>query len=278
MAALFAIAAALGYGLSDFEAGVASRRYAPGPVAVMAQILGLCASCIALSFFPGQGPTRAVLAWGALSGLGNAGGTLALYHGLSVGRMSVVATISAVLTAVIPAVVGLGLGEHLSGAAYAGIMIAVPAVGMVSWQPRASRTHSTRAGVLYGVLAGGGFALLFIALDRAGRHAGAWPLLPGQAICLVLLVPFARGALVRPRPEGSTIALVIAAGVLAGGSNLLFLAGVQRGQLSVVAVLTAMYPAATVLMARVVLHERWSRGQAIGLLVAAASVALVTSG
>jgi drug/metabolite transporter (DMT)-like permease len=276
MAALLALAAALCYGISDFEAGVASRRFAPGGVTLVAQVLGLTAACIAMAFFPGAGPTRSALAWGALSGVGSAGGTLALYYGLAAARMSVVATISAVLTAVIPAVVGLVLGEHLGAAALVGIVIAVPAIAMVSWQAPATRTRSSRAGVLYGTLAGAGFALLFIALDRAGHHAGAWPLVPGQAICVMLVLPFAKRT-VTGRPDRTTIWLMLGAGVLGGSANLLFLAAAQRGQLTIVAVLSALYPAITVVLARVALHEHWTKAQIAGLLVAAAAVGLVTS-
>jgi hypothetical protein len=93
-------------------------------------------------------------------------GTLSLYHGLSIARMSVVATLSAVLTAVIPAIVGLALGNHLTIGAVTGIILAIPAIGLVSWQPQPQRRDSARAGLLYGALAGLGFSLLFIALDK----------------------------------------------------------------------------------------------------------------
>jgi drug/metabolite transporter (DMT)-like permease len=165
MGALLGLMAAVAYGTSDFAAGVASRRFAPGAVTAVAQIFGLITAAVALVLFPGVGPTAVVLGWGAVSGLGSAVGTLSLYHGLSVGRMSVVATMSAVLTAVIPAVVGLASGDHLSILAIVGIVLAIPAIGLVSWQRKTDGGTAARAGVIYGVLAGLGFALLFIALD-----------------------------------------------------------------------------------------------------------------
>lgn len=188
---------------------MASRRYPPGAVALVGQVLALGAACLALTFFPGHGPSATALAWGALSGVGSAGGTLALYHGMSTSRMSVVATVSAVLTAVIPAIVGLALGERLGATTFVGIAIAIPAIALVSWQPRLRRNTSTNAGIVLGALAGAGFAMLFVALDRAGRDAGAWPLVPGQAICLLLVLPFAREALATGIPSRSTLLMMV---------------------------------------------------------------------
>ncbi|MEV6839612.1 EamA family transporter [Streptomyces sp. NPDC051133] len=276
MGALLALLASLAYGTSDFAAGLGSRRLAAGPVTVAVQAFGLLAAGVGVVLFPGAGPTPHALLWGAVSGLGSAVGTLALYRGLSLGAMRVTATCSAVLTAVIPAVVGLFLGDRLSPLAMTGIVIAVPAIALVSWQPRTDR-HG-RAGLAHGVAAGAGFALLFIALDRAGTASGAWPLVPGQAAALLLVLPFALG--VRPREADWRPAVLptVVAGLLAGIANLLFLAATGRGQLTVVAVLTALYPAVTVLLARVVLTERSSRLQTTGLIAAAAATALTSLG
>lgn len=277
MGALLALLAAVAYGTSDFAAGVASRRLSAGPVTVTVQACGLVAAGIAVLLFPGTGPAAAALAWGAVSGIGSAAGTLSLYQGLSAGPMSVVATVSSVLTAVIPAVVGVALGERLPAPAIAGIAIAVLAIALVSWQPGSGDGRRVRAGLGYGVLAGMGFALLLIALDRAGTHAGAWPLVPGQAVSLLLTAPFARG-IRELRSARRSAALTVGAGLLGGTANLSFLAATGRGQLAIVAVLTALYPAVTVLLARVVLAERWTRLQAAGLVTAAAAIILLRLG
>jgi drug/metabolite transporter (DMT)-like permease len=129
------------------------------------------------------------------------------------------------------------------------------------------------------VLAGLGFALLFVALDQAGTRAGAWPLLPGQIISLLFVVPFAYQGLRRVRrPSRTTAAQTLATGVLSGSANLLFLAATSGGALAIVAVLTSLYPVATVLLARTILSERWTRLQAAGLLTALVAVILVSAG
>lgn len=279
MAVVLALGAALAYGTSDFAAGLASRRFAAGPVTGGVEALTLLTAAAAVFLFPGVGPSTTVLAWGAVSGLGTALGTLSLYRGLSVARMSVVATLSAVLTAVVPVIVGVVLGNHLTLGTKAGIAIAIPAIGLMCWQPHADARRSARSGLLYGVLAGLGFALLFIALDRAGTHSGAWPLIPGQLVALLLIAPFAlRGLAVSGHPPRSAAALTLGAGVLSGIANLLFLAATGRGELAIVAVLTSLYPAATVVLARAFLAERWTGVQAAGLLTSAAAIILVSAG
>ncbi|MFZ0041249.1 MAG: DMT family transporter [Solirubrobacteraceae bacterium] len=279
MAILLALMAAAAYGTSDFAAGLASRRFPAGVITGAVQVVTLSAAVAAVVVYHRAGPTPKVIAWGALSGLGTAVGTLSLYHGLSVARMSVVATLSAVLAAVIPVIVGLALGDHLSIATAAGIVLAIPAIALISWQPEAGAGSAARAGLLYGGLAGLGFALLFIALDRAGTHAGAWPVIPGQLVALVLIAPFAyRGVTASGRPSRSVVALTVGAGVLSGIANLLFLAATGRGELAIVAVLTSLYPAATVILARAFLAEHWSRVQAVGLLTSVVAIILVSTG
>ena len=279
MGVVLALLSALCYGSSDFTAGVGGRRSDPAAITAIAQPFGLIAAAVAVVVLSARSPTAHVLSWGALSGVGSGVGTVALYRGLAVARMSVVAPLSAVLSAALPAVAGLLLGNHLAALAWAGIAIALPAVALVSLQPGEGH-GSRRAGIVTGVIAGTGFALLFIALDRAGTTAGAWPLLPGQVVAVLMVLAWA--ALARNRPARKTWSqawrIGVAAGVLSGIANLLYLAATGAGQLAVVAVLTALYPAVTILLARLTLHERWSRLQIIGLAVSAVAVAAISIG
>lgn len=276
MAALLALAAAVAYGASDFSAGVASRRFAAGPVAAAGQIAGLISALVALLIFRGSAPDIHILAWGAASGVGSGVGTLSLYRGLAVGRMSVVATLSALLTVAIPALVGVALGNRLSTLNLIGVVAAVPAIGLVSWHSAAGDRRRGFEGLIYGAIAGCGFALLFIALDLAGTRAASWPLVPGQAISILIVAPFGALSLhTASAPGGTAIVYMIGAAILTGVANLLFLASTGRGELAVVAVLSAMYPAVTVLLARLLLKERWSRVQAAGLVLSGVAVVLV---
>jgi drug/metabolite transporter (DMT)-like permease len=277
MAILFALISAIAYGTSDFSAGLLSRRYAAEPVAGMVVAVEVVFAALGVVLFPGDGPHAAALEWGALGGLGGGIGAMFLYRGLAAGAMAITGTVSGVLVAVLPAIVGLALGNHLSAGEAIGIVIAVPAIALVSWSADPETRADSRTGVMYGALAGIGFALLFVALDRAGTRSGAWPALPGQTVALIVVAPFAlRGARRAGRPQARDLGLVVCAGVLGTAAALLFLSASGKGELSIVAVVAALYPAFTVLLARALLSERWSRLQATGLLVAAASVILVS--
>lgn len=102
---------------------------------MIAQPLGLVAAAVAVIALAARSPTLHALWWGALSGVGSGVGTVSLHRGLAVARMSVVAPLSAVLSAALPAVTGLLLGNRLTALSWAGIVVAMPAVTLVSWQP-----------------------------------------------------------------------------------------------------------------------------------------------
>ncbi len=278
MPLVLSLLAALGYGASDFAAGVGSRRASAATVALVAQSCSVIATLIAVQALPGRGPTAAVLGWGALSGAGTALGSLCLYRGLAVGSMSVVATCSALLTAALPAGFGLLLGERLGATAGVGVACAVAAIVLVSWRPAPGASPQASQGILYGVAAGLGFAIFFVALDRAGTRSGAWPLLPGQLVAVLIEAPFAARALMAARPALPALLLPTLAGVLGGAANLMFLSATGRGKLAVVAVLTSLYPGVTIVLARILLRERWSRLQSVGLLGALLAIGLISAG
>jgi drug/metabolite transporter (DMT)-like permease len=271
---MLSLAAAAAYGASDFLAGVAGRRGRSSSVALLAQPFGLLAALLGLWLIPWSGPTGSSLAWGAVSGVGGSFGVLALYRGLAVGRMSVVAPVAGILTALIPAVVGLALGNRPGLAALIGIAIALPAVALISLHPRAGSGGTS--GVPEALIAGTCFSLLFIGLDRAGTSSGTWPLVSGQSVA-VIVVALAAMRFGGASSNWTQIApLAVGTGLLGGIGNILFLSATGKGQLAVVAVTTSLYPAATVLLARVCLQERLNGIQKLGLVVAAVAVVLIS--
>lgn len=265
--------AAVGYGASDFMAGVGGRRGPAVLVALAGQPVGLVTAALGLWLVPWSWPQGSTLAWGAASGIGSGLGILALYRGLAIGEMTTVATMAGLLTALIPAVVGLALGERPGPLALLGIGVALPAVAMVSW--RRPGSAGSRRGVVEAAVAGSSFALLFIALDRAGTASGTWPLLPGQLVAVVIIASAASRVPHLTREWRRVVPLALGAGALGGVGNILYLTATGSGQLAIVAVITSLYPAVTVILARLALGERWSATQKVGLLVAAASVILI---
>jgi drug/metabolite transporter (DMT)-like permease len=271
---VLSLAAAAGYGASDFLAGVAGRHGKASTVALLGQPFGLSAAVLGLWLIPWSGPTPSSLAWGALSGIGGGLGILALYRALRVGRMSVVAPVAGILTAVIPAVVGLALGNRPGAAALVGIVLAMPAVALISLQRGGASDRGS--GVPEALVAGACFALLFIGLDRAGTSSGTWPLVSAQSVS-VIVVAVAAVRVRDVRPNWVRMApLAIGAGLLGGVGNILFLSATGRGELAVVAVISSLYPAMTVLLARVFLRERFTGVQKLGLAVAVVAVALIS--
>ncbi|KAA1426402.1 EamA family transporter [Nocardioides antri] len=285
MGVVLALGAAIAYGLSDFIGGLVSRRTTPWPVALLAGVGGLVGAAVLALVVPGE-PTRADLLWGAASGLGSGTGSAFLYRGFATGRMGVVAPVSAVGAAVVPVVVAVATGERPSSLVAIGIVLALPGIWFVARGPEATldpaappeRDAPAASGLVDGALAGLGFGVLFVALGQVPDGAGFWPLATGQATALLSIgvLATALGASWVPTARSEWWGAV--AGVIATGAVLLFLLASQTDLLTVAAVLTSLYPAFTILLAAVVLHERIYRGQAAGLALCGAAVALVAAG
>ncbi len=279
MSILLGLLAALAFGTGDFFAGQASHRLRPAIVTAGSQSVGLLTVIVAVVLFPGDGATAKAVIWGAIGGVGSGSGALALYYGMTVGRMSIVATLSGLVGAVIPVIVGLIGGDSIETASAIGIVIAIPAIGLVSWHPSTDE-EAGQTGAIWGILAGIGFALLFVALDHAGTESGAWPLVGNQVASVLVTAPLAvltfvgGHALVTRRG----VLMTAGAGILIGLANICFLAATHTGELAIVVVLTALYPGVTAILARVFLAEHWNRWQKIGLITAFAAVILVSAG
>ncbi|MGB9377949.1 MAG: EamA family transporter [Mycobacteriales bacterium] len=280
MSVLLALAAAVAYGASDFIGGLLSRRASFLQVAVVAQTFATLATLAALPFTSHVDPSALSMGWGAAGGVGGALGVLALYRGLGAGRMSVVAPISGVIAAGVPVLAGLLLGERPSMLAAGGIVLALPAVWLVSSgdQHAVDGAASSAAGVLDGLLAGLGFGLLFLGLGRAGPGVGLWPVAAAAtASWVVLLVAAVVGRAAR-RPSGVVVAGSAAVGGLAATATVLFFLATHRGLLALASVIASLYPAVTVLLARFALSERFGRLQMLGLGMATVAVVLIVAG
>ncbi len=287
MAAVLALLAAVAYGTGDFLGGMAARRIPASVVVLASNAVGLAGLLVALPLVGDPEFAGRDILIGAAAGIAGAIGVMLLYRGLATGTMSVVAPITAVLSAVVPVGVGLATGERPAGLALPGVPLALFAVALLAREPRVGPAQRPaglpRTEVLVALGAGLGFGLFFVGLDATGDDAGLWPVVAGRAASVGLFsVVAAVGA--RRRSVGmrdtarTTMLLLVGCGLLDAGANALFLLATQRGLLTLVAVLGALYPAATLVLARLVLGERLVRLQQTGLVVAAAAVVLVTAG
>ncbi|MEO6606030.1 MAG: DMT family transporter [Aeromicrobium sp.] len=275
MAIVFSLISALAYGISDFLGGIIAKKASPWQVAVVGQTSSGFFSLIAALFISGS-PTSNDIALGALAGLGGGFGVVFLYRGLATARMGVVAPLSAIGTALLPVAVGLATGDRPSKLAVIGIVCAFPAIALISRVVDDNPAH--RGGVTDGILAGVGFGALFVFLGQVGDDAGLYPLAASQVtsvLAIIVMATILRQGWV-PRDRGSWKAVTMGPlGATAQGS---FLYATHHGLLSVVSVISSLYPASTVLLAAVILREKIHGWQGVGLVFAIVAVALVAAG
>jgi len=263
---LLALGAALSWGTSDFLGGVAARRAGK----VNAVTLGTQATGL-LTFVP-----VALLAGGTSSGTA----IYLLYIGFMKSHTGVVAPIAAIGTAAVPAIFGLLAGETLAAIQVVGVVLGLLAIWLIGRPSKVptNLNEQISTGIFYGVAAGIGFALMFIALDQLSADSGAWGVLPlrlGGVAMMLLVSAVRRLPMVADR---SVWPHILAAGFISSMGNLAFIIATRDGNLSIVAVVASLFPAATVALAYLFLAERLGRLQLLGVTAALAAVALVSAG
>jgi len=273
MGILLGLAAALLYGGSDFSGGLASRRFGPVRVTVLGAAVSTVLAWVALIVSGGPGPDIRAIAWGLASGLAGGAGTLVLYRGLARGQMSVVGPVSAVGAAVVPVAAGIALGEHPSVLAVAGVLVSLPAIVLVA--ASGSVRGKLGGGLVDGLAAGLAFGILFVGLAQAGRNAGLWPVASEQTGALLPVLAVAVKSRVPLRIPVRAAGLPVLAGASGTAATLTYFYATHFSMLAIAAVLVSLYPGFTVLLARVVLHERFSPAQRAGLGLCALAVAAI---
>ncbi|MGW0412269.1 EamA family transporter [Streptomyces collinus] len=271
---LLALGSSLAYGCADFLGGLGARQ---AHVLRTVMIAAPASLAVELLLWPVLGASfdPATLGWGAASGVASAAAFALLYRTLAIGPMNVLSPVTALVSAALPVGVGLLQGEHLTAAGLVGLPLALVAVVLVSAGHGAGSARPSRTALLLAFGAGAAIALQLVFLHQAPSGSGVAPLITGRAVSSAVTLAAAgllRRRLGSERPAYGTSA---AAGVLDSVANLLFLLAARSGDLTVVAVITALYPAGTVLLARGVLAERIHRGQLVGLGTAAVAVGLL---
>ncbi len=315
LAVILALVSAIGYGSSDFAAGLASRVASVIQVTLLACVTACLLVLAALPFAASPGPSGAALAWGAVAGASGTLGGIALYLGFRYAAFSVAAPLSAVGTAGFSVLAGLLWGERPSTLALTGIALALPAIIGVSASagqgegqeavlagagqgegqeavlagadsagpetgPGGSPGHTGRpvAGVAAGLIAGACFALLLIGLDRAGSGSGLWPAAAAEVAELAVAVTAAALTQNLRLPRGRPGWLSVFTGVTGAAGTVCYFYAAHTGLLAVVAVLTSLYPASTIVLARITLGERLTGLRLAGLVLAGGCVALIAAG
>ena len=273
--AILGVVSAVLFGASDFFGGLASKRL---PSIVVAAIANLIAAAVVGVVVAATAPTWSgeAVALGAVAGVGGAIGTAGLYAVLAIGPMSVLSPTVAALYALIPAVVGIALGERLTPIGYAALVVVFVA-GMLLAVTREAGGARVRPGVLaLAIVAGVGFAVYIIAIDGAPAASGMIPLFVELVVGAVVFAPVIavrvgrdRGAVSALRRR-TTIVQMLVGGVFMAVGTMLLVVGLQLGDLAVMSVLNSLYPLGTVLLAIVVLKERLTGLQIVGIALALA--------
>ncbi|MFE0332400.1 EamA family transporter [Streptomyces sp. NPDC058960] len=274
LALLLALGSSLAYGCADFLGGLGARK---AHVLRTVMVAAPASLAVELLLWPllGASFSPAALSWGAASGVASAAAFALLYRTLAIGPMNVLSPVTALVSAALPVGVGLLQGEHLAATGLVGLPLALVAVVLVSAGHGAGSARPSRTALLLAFGAGAAIALQLVFLHQAPSDSGVAPLIVGRAVSSAVTLGAAALLHRRLGPERPAYALSATAGVLDSVANLLFLLAARSGDLTVVAVITALYPAGTVLLARGVLAERIHRGQVAGLGAAAVAVTLL---
>jgi drug/metabolite transporter (DMT)-like permease len=276
LAVLLATTCAVVYGTADFFGGLATKRSRVLSVVMLTQLTGLVFVLPLLPLLPGR-PSPGALLWGMAAGLCGGLGVILLYRALANGVMSVVAPTTATMSAALPVVAGLAMGERPVPLALAGVVLALAAVILVSRDSGGTVGRATLVPVLQSLASGLGFGGFFILLKQVPEDTGLWPLFGARLASVVVVVVLAMITRRTLRPGRGALPTIVAAGVLDMAANVLYLLAAQRGLLVLVAVLVSLYPASTLLLARYVLGERLNAVQAAGVGLALGAVALIAS-
>lgn len=284
MGLLLALLSAGVYGAADFFGAIAAKRATTMAAVIVSQGAGVLLLLVVLPFLPRASVRPGDIAWGAAAGLAGGAGVGLLYRALAIGPMSVVAPLTAVCAAALPVAAGMAFGERLTRVTSAGIALAAVAIVLIGQErtpvgeSAGPRRHAFSEGIGLALMAGVAIGLFLVSLERPSAAAGLWPLVPARAVSIGLFVVIAaltaRPMLV-PTP---VISIAVLGGLLDMIANALYLVAVQQGKLSVVAPLASLYPASTIVLARVFLKEPWGPLQVAGIVAALAATLLIVAG
>lgn len=275
------LSAAVSWGAADFSGGFATKRSNVFGVVVVAHGIGLL-FMVALAFLTQEHlPSSTSLLWGVAAGSVGGAGLACLYKALAVGQMGLTAPLSAVISALVPILYSFRTAGLPHGTQLFGFVLAIASIWLIATQ---SGSSAESKGLWLSVAAGIGLGGFLLFIKFAGTEAVFWPLVTARAgsfgvNALILILGFssARSA-AHPqswKPVSGVMRYIVIAGILDSAANALYVAATQRGRLDVAAVLSSLYPTSTVILARVLLKERWSRLQSLGLITALAAVPLV---
>lgn len=264
----------MSWGIGDFLGGIKSRTLRPVAVLVVAQPIGLVLLAIWVAA-RGEGPPGAAILWACLASCFGTAGLIAFYRGMAAGALSIVAPIAGA-GAAIPVIWGIARGDNPSIYQQVGFIAALGGVILSSWERRPD-TARLAAGAGWAAVAMLAFGGYYVPMHAASHDDFLWPAFVFRLTSTAIIV-LAWLWLRPPSARRGDFAALAAVGVLDTGGNVFFAAASEHGVVSVVSILASLYPVATVLLARALLHERVHRSQELGIVLALAGIVLVSAG
>jgi len=274
---------ALIFGAADFLGGLAARRMSAVLTTAIAATTGLIAFTLALPLLGGTWSSDAVLL-GAASGVAGAVAIGLLYASLAIGPMSILSPLTAVAAAIVPLTYGLIGGERLGPIGYVALAIALVAIVLVGFVPEKNAVRPSLRGMTMAIGSGIAIGVFLILIDATPDESGLVPLVVNRAtnstimftlVGVLAIIAWRRGSGPAHGVWRSGLLLAVGGGVLDAIANAGLLLGVRLGELSVMAVLTALYPAGTIILAAIVLKERIGWLQYVGLVLGIAAAAML---
>ena len=272
--AAFSLGAAAVWGGGDFAGGIATKRANVFRVVAGAHACGLVLMLLLAWLTREPVPPRASLEWGVAAGVSGAFGIAALYKGLAIGRMGIIAPVASVITGVLPVLVGIRTEGMPDRFQLAGFVLALISIWLVA---RPGGEIDSHRGIGLAMLAGVMFGLFLVAGKQAGHDGVFWPLVAARTASTLLVLAIVVFSPRDVRPLRAALIPILLSGLLDSAANALFIAATRHGRLDVAAVLSSLYPASTVILARVLLKERLSATQNAGIVGALVSVALISA-
>ena len=275
MVTFLALAAAVLAGTGDFFGGKATKKTNVVSVMAISHFLGLIIILILAPLMADEFTSKDFFLGVLASSFGLCGLTL-LYRGLAKGPMAIVAPITAVACATLPVIWGLLSGEKLSELQIVGVFVGLLAIFLVSWTP-GERKAIKGSLVLEALVAGLSFGAFFIVIDGTSETTAPWPVVGSRVFSVLVIFLFVIIGRKNIKPEKNSTPFIVGAGFFDTLANVVLLAALNKGLLSLVSVLASFYPAVTVLLARFFLKEMMLKNQVIGLALGLTSIALLAT-
>ncbi len=275
MVTFLALVAAVLAGTGDFFGGKATKKTNVVSVMAISHFLGLIIILILAPLMADEFTSKDFFLGVLASSFGLCGLTL-LYRGLAKGPMAIVAPITAVACATLPVIWGLLSGEKLSELQIVGVFVGLLAIFLVSWTP-GERKAIKGSLVLEALVAGLSFGAFFIVIDGTSETTAPWPVVGSRVFSVLVIFLFVIIGRKNIKPEKNSTPFIVGAGFFDTLANVVLLAALNKGLLSLVSVLASFYPAVTVLLARFFLKEMMLKNQIIGLAFGLTSIALLAT-